>query len=145
MKRSTGLRNYLLDNGSLKEALANTVIRIYSGTAPVTADESIGAATLLCTISVDGGGTGVTLESTANGGAITKNTSEVWTGLITTSGAATFFRMSSVGDVGALSTTAVRLQGTVALDGADMNLSTVNLVEGNMRQINYFVVSISAG
>lgn len=145
MKRSTGLRNYMLASGSFKQALAGTVIRVYGGTAPASADDAIGAATLLCTISVDGDGTGVTLDATASGGVITKNTSEVWTGDVTASGTATFFRMEFAADTGAFSTTAVRMQGTVGLVGADLNFSSVNLTLGDARRINYFAASISAG
>ena len=145
MKRSTGLRNYMLASGSFKQALAGTVIRVYGGTAPASADDAIGAAPLLCTISVDGDGTGVTLDATASGGVITKNTSEVWTGDVTASGTATFFRMEFAADTGAFSTTAVRMQGTVGLVGADLNFSSVNLTLGDARRINYFAASISAG
>ena len=145
MKRSTGLRNYMLASGSFKQALAGTVIRVYGGTAPASADDAIGAATLLCTISVDGDGTGVTLDATASGGVITKNTSEVWAGDVTASGTATFFRMEFAADTGAFSTTAVRMQGTVGLVGADLNFSSVNLTLGDARRINYFAASISAG
>lgn len=145
MKRSTGFRNYLLATGSAKAALDGKVIKVYSGTAPATADDALGAAVLLCTISVDGTGTGVTMAATASGGQLTKNSSEVWKGTIGTSGTASFFRMETAADAGVLSTTAVRLQGNIALDGADLNFASIDLVAGNERQINYFTVSISAG
>ena len=145
MKRSTGLRNYMLASGSFKAALAGTVLRIYGGAAPASADESIGSAVLLFTISVDGDGTGVTLDATASGGVIVKNPSEVWTGDVTTSGTATFFRMEFAADTGAFSTSAVRMQGTVGLVGADLNFSSVSLTLGDARRVNYFAASISAG
>ena len=145
MKRSTGLRNYMLASGSFKAALAGTVLRIYGGAAPASADESIGSAVLLCTISVDGDGTGVTLDATASGGVIVKNPSEVWTGDVTTTGTASFFRMEFAADTGAFSTSAVRMQGTVGLVGADLNFSSINLAPGDARRINYFAASISAG
>lgn len=145
MKRSTGLRNYMLASGSFKAALAGTVLRIYGGAAPASADESIGSAVLLCTISVDGDGTGVTLDATASGGVIVKNPSEVWTGDVTTTGTASFFRMEFAADTGAFSTSAVRMQGTVGLVGADLNFSSVSLTLGDARRVNYFAASISAG
>ena len=145
MKRSTGLRNYLLDTGSMKAALAGKVIIIYEGTEPATADAAIGGAVPLVTISVDGTGTGVTMEATASGGQLVKNTSEVWKGTIAANGTASFFRMQTPADSGASSTTAVRIQGTCALNGGDMDLSTLSLILGNEREINSFVVSISAG
>ena len=145
MKRSTGLRNYMLASGSFKAALAGTVLRIYGGAAPASADESIGSAVLLCTISVDGDGIGVTLDATASGGVIVKNPSEVWTGDVTTTGTASFFRMEFAADTGAFSTSAVRMQGTVGLVGADLNFSSVSLTLGDARRVNYFAASISAG
>lgn len=145
MKRSTGLRNYMLASGSFKAALAGTVLRVYGGAAPASADDALGAAVLLCTISVDGTGTGVTLDATASGGVIVKNPSEVWTGDVSTTGTATFFRMEFAADAGAFSTSAVRMQGTVGLVGADLNFSSVSLTLGDARRVNYFAASISAG
>ena len=146
MKRSTGLRNYLLATGSLKGALDGKVINIYSGTVPDTADAAVsGDSVLLATISVDAGGTGLTLAAAAASGSISKNSSEVWSGTVLANGTATYFRMQTAADDNTASTTAVRMQGTVALDGADMNFATLQLVAGNVRQINYFVVSVSAG
>lgn len=136
----------MLASGSFKDALAGTIIRVYEAqAAPAAADDAIGSAVLLCTISVDGDGTGVTLDATASGGVIVKNPSEVWTGDVTTSGTATFFRMEFASDAGAFSTSAVRMQGTVGLVGADLNFSSVSLLVGDARRINYFAASISAG
>lgn len=144
MKRSTGLRNGLLTSGSFKSLIDGKVINIYSGAAPASADDAIGAAVLLCTISVDGSGTGVTLATPASGGQVTKNPAEVWSGTILSSGTASFFRIQTAADDGSASATAVRLQGNIGLDGADLNFATLSLVTGNVRQINYFVASISA-
>jgi len=54
MKLSTGLRNFLLDMGSLRKAFENGVINIYSGSAPSTADLAP-TGTLLCTITKSSG------------------------------------------------------------------------------------------
>lgn len=145
MKRSTGLRNYMLATGSFKQAIEGSVLSIYAGPVPPTADAPITGATLLCTISAEGTGAGVTLNTSASGGTISKNPSEVWTGEVIASGTATFFRMQQPSDASGESTTAVRLQGTVGLIDADLQLSSVNLVLGDARRINFFVGSISAG
>lgn len=50
MKLSTGLRNYLLDMGSLRKAFENAVVKIYTGAAPTDADDAP-TGTLLCTVS----------------------------------------------------------------------------------------------
>lgn len=144
MKRSTGFRNAMLATGAVP-ALNGKVIKIYSGTAPNSADEAlpVGAA-LLSTISVDDTGNGLSFGA-PSGGQVTKSASEVWSGTVVESGVASFFRMEAASDTGGASTTAVRIQGTIGLDGADMNFGTTNLVAGNLRQINVFVLSVSAG
>jgi hypothetical protein len=48
-KLSTGLRNYLLSMGSLRKAFENGVLKIYSGSAPASADDAA-TGVLLCTI-----------------------------------------------------------------------------------------------
>lgn len=144
MKRSTGLRNYMLSTGSLKQALDGKVIKIYSGPAPASADAALTADNvLLATVSANGNG--VTMANAAENGTLAKSSSEVWSGVVAANGTASFFRMETAADTGALSATAVRVQGSIGLDGADMNFATLNLISGNTRQINYFVVSISAG
>lgn len=146
MKRSTGIRNYMLATGSLKGALDGTVIKIYSGPAPADADHALAGNTLLCTITKNGdGASGLTLDATAVGGQITKNTGEVWEGEIVATGEATFFRQESLADAGGLSSTAIRLQGSVANVGADMNFSDVSFVEGDSRRINFYVATIPVG
>lgn len=145
MKRSTGFRNHVLATGSVKSALDGKVIKVYAGTEPASADDAIGSATLLVTISVNGTGTGVTMNNSASGGQLSKNPSEVWKGVIATSGTAAFFRMETAADTGSASTSAIRLQGNIALDGADLNFATLELVATNERAINYFTVSLPAG
>ena len=145
MKRSTGLRNYMLATGSLKGALDGKVIKIYSGPEPASADAALSGNTLLCTITVGGdGSTGLTLDAAATNGQITKNTGEVWEGDIVANGDATFFRQETLADSGGVSTTAVRLQGNIANVGADLNFTDTTFVRGDARRINYYVAAIPA-
>lgn len=142
MQVSTGLRNYMLGTGALKTALNLGFIKIYSGAVPTSADEAIAAGnTLLCTISVNSTGTGITMASPASG-VITKNTSEAWSGVNAASGAASFFRHVGSTDDGTLSTTQPRIQGTVGLAGADLNLSSVALVSGATQTIDYYTIAL---
>jgi hypothetical protein len=53
-KLSTGLRNYLLAMGGLRKAFENGVLKIYSGSAPASADDAA-TGVLLCTISKSSG------------------------------------------------------------------------------------------
>jgi hypothetical protein len=135
----------MLSTGAIP-ALNGQVIKIYNfPTVPASADDAIPAgSTLLCIISVNDSGTGVTFGAPA-GGQVSKNTSEVWSGTILASGTANGFRMEASADAGAASTTLSRIQGTIGLDGADMNFGTTSLVAGNLRNLNLFVISVSAG
>jgi hypothetical protein len=141
-KVSTGLRNKMLDTGSLKAQLNSGFIDIYSGTVPATADAALSGNTKLCRISNNATGTGITFDAAAANGVLAKNPAETWKGTNLASGTATFYRFVAAADDGTLSTTQVRLQGTVGLAGADLNLSSVNLSSGANQTIDYFVVSL---
>lgn len=143
IKTSTGLRNKMLDTGSLKGRLALGFIKIYSGTEPTTADAAV-TGTLLCTISVSGGGTGLSLDTTASAGVLAKSAA-VWSGAIVAAGIAGYYRFSAAGDTGAASATEERIQGSVGLAGADLNLSNTSLVINaatSAQTIDYYVVSL---
>lgn len=141
-KTSTGLRNKMLDTSPLRTVLDLGFLNIYSGTPPATADDTLGAAVLLCTISNSGTGTGLTFAPAASGGIIAKNNTEVWRGTNVASGTASFYRFVAPGDTGGFSQTEVRLQGSVDTIGADLNLSSVALTSGAQQSIDYFVVAI---
>lgn len=145
IKTSTGLRNKMLDTGSMKSRLALGFIKIYSGTEPVNADAAV-TGTLLTTISVAGGGTGLSLAAAAADGVLAK-AAEVWSGAIVATGVAAYYRFSAVGDTGVLSTTQERVQGSVGLAGADLNLSSVSLVTNaslSAQSIDYYVLTLPA-
>ena len=142
LKASTGLRNKLLDTGSLKSILAAGFIKIYAGTIPASADDAIpGGATLLCTISINSTGTGINFDTAAVGGTLSKAPGEVWSGVNAAGGTATFYRHVEAADDGTASTTQARLQGTVGTAGAELNLSSVNLVNGATQTVDYYSVT----
>ena len=143
---STGLRNSLLDTGSLKAALADGFIHIYQstlGNIPASADDAINPAnhTLLLTVYGDGISAGLNL-GTASSGAIGKDAGETWAGPVLATGNATFFRFVAAGDTGAASTTQARLQGRVGVSGAELNISSLALTSGNTQAINFISVSM---
>ena len=141
-KASTGLRNGMLDSGSLKSQLDAGFIKLYNGTVPATADAAIGGATLLCTLSINSTGVGINFDTTATGDVLSKAPGEIWSGTNAASGTATFYRHVAAADDGTLSTTSPRLQGTIAVAGADMNLSSVALVNGATQTLAYYSVTI---
>ncbi len=126
LKLSNGLRNFLLSGGSFKEALDDGKIILYTGAAPGIAND---AATGTKIVEVTNGGSGITLDA-ASGGTISKTPSESWSGTNIASGTVGYWRWVASDDDGTLSTDAIRLQGTCGLAGADMNMSSVNLVSG---------------
>ncbi|NDZ11486.1 hypothetical protein C7T35_01430 [Variovorax sp. WS11] len=141
IKSSTGLRDILLGTGSLKATFdAGSEIRIYAGTVPADADASIGAATLLVTIK--NGVSGITFEAAPSGGILEKNAAETWSGVNAATGTPTFYRHVLTADTGALSTTAPRYQGTVAVAGADMNLTSSTLTSGATQTLDSHAVAL---
>ena len=142
IKISTGLRNNLLTWGSLKDVFAAGFINIYGGAVPASADDALGSATLLCTISIGGSGTGTNFDTTAASGVLQKAPGEAWSGLNVASGTATFYRHVAYTDTGASSTTNPRIQGTVSTAGADLNLSSVSLTSGATQTIDYYSVAM---
>lgn len=141
-KFSTGLRNALLATGSLKGALDGGFIDIYGGAAPSTADAAVGGATKLCRVSVNSTATGLSFAAAATSGVLSKNAAEVWSGVNLASGTATWFRFVAAADDGTESTTAPRIQGTVASAGADLNMGNTALVSGQTQPIDSFSVAL---
>lgn len=141
IKNSTGLRNAMLATGSAKAALDGGRINIYAGAAPATADDAVGGATLLCAITLNSTGTGILFDTAAVNGVLAKKPSETWSGSIVATGTATWYRHVAAADDGTLSTTAPRIQGTIALIGADLNIDP-DFVSGQTKVIEHYVVAL---
>jgi hypothetical protein len=135
-KISTGFRDGLLVTGSAKSLMDGKVVKIYAGTEPATADASIGAATLLVTVS--NGGSGVTFEAAPVDGAVIKTASETWSGTNVATGTASFYRICASADAGDLSTSLVRVQGVFG--GADGTISNPSLTSGATQDVDYCAV-----
>ena len=144
LKASTGLRNAMLDTGSLKAQLDGGFVKIYAGSVPVSADETVVGATLLCTITLNGDGTtGLTMAAAAVAGSLSKATG-IWSGTNAVGGTASFWRFVKTGDTGVLSTTDKRLQGLAATSGAELIMTSVTLAGGAPQNIDYFSVALPA-
>ena len=146
LKLSTGMRNKLLDTNSLRSILNLGFLKIYSTSAgiPTAADDALvgGTHTLLVTISVSSGGTGLTFAATAASGAISKNGGETWSGTIAQTGTAAFYRFVASTDTGAASTSEPRVQGEVGTAGKELNLVSVSLTATNTLTIDNFSIGI---
>lgn len=79
----------------------------------------------------------------ATGGTVSKSGTWSFSGVAV--GTAGWFRLkASVNDAGALSTTAVRLDGSVATSGADMNLSNISVVVSAPNTVDSFTLTFPA-
>ena len=141
-KFSTGLRNTMLGSQSFRDALNGGELRIYAGTAPATADDAVGASTLLVTLTVDGLGGGLNFSATPENGTISKESSEVWKGTVAATGNAAWFRFAAAGDTGNNNAAALRIQGTIGATGTDMLVANQLLTETEEFILNYFVVAL---
>ena len=113
-------------NGGLKDILRNGVLRIYSGSQPATADAAT-TGTLLLEFTESGG---VFVHgAAANGlnwgdavlGVIDKAAGETWKATGLADGTAGWFRFSAnPADIGAISTSLARVDGSVGTSGTDM-------------------------
>jgi hypothetical protein len=144
IKASTGLRDAMLDTAAFRTVMNLCFLDIYAGTVPADADAAIGAATLLCTISNNSGVTGLTFAASASGGIITKTLAEVWSGVNVATGTASFYRLRTAADDGTASTTQERVQGTVGVAGADLNLSSTSLVSAATQTIDAYNIALPA-
>lgn len=133
LRLSTGLANAILDTGSVKSQLEGAGgfwIDIYSGARPASPDLTA-TGTKLLTLSLNGGVNGVHFEATATDGMLEKDSGETWSGTGLANGTAGYFRIRTGADTGATdSTTAKRVDGTIATSGADMNLTSTAIVLG---------------
>ena len=137
IKASTGLRDGALGNSSIKDLLDLGFIDIYAGTVPATADADVTGLTKLCRISVNSTGVGLEMDP-PSGGIMSKPSGDIWSGAVLTNGTATFYRHVGAADTGAASTTQPRLQGTIGVAGADINLASVALVSAATQPIDTY-------
>lgn len=141
-KYSTGLRNAMLATGPFRTLMNLCSLKIYAGTEPATADAALGGAPLLCTVTNNATATGLTWEVAAADGVITKAIAEVWRGTNAASGTATFCRLVMPADDGLASTTQYRIQGTVGVVGAQLNMSSTSLVAAASQDVDFFAVAL---
>jgi len=130
LKLSTGLVNKLMDTACFKTLFAGCFIDVYSGVQPSSPD-AVPNGTKLVTLYSDGSSAGLHFEANATAGELEKLASETWSGTAVASGTAGWFRMREATDAGtAASTTAVRLDGSIATSGADMNIGNLTVTNG---------------
>ncbi len=79
------------------------------------------------------------------GGVISKDSGDVWSGVVASTGTAGYFRiLGSVSDGGGSSTTLVRIQGTCGTSGADYNMGSTTLTLSSTHTIDTFSITLPA-
>ncbi len=152
LRLSDALRNHMLETGSVESALALGFLMIYSGSQPASANDA-STGVRLATIAVDGGAVGLTFDAIAVVGTLPKAAAEVWNGTAGASGTAGWFRFeeldtdkatteASADSGGALDK---RLDGSIAVSGADLNMSNVSVVSGATQTVTDFNLVMPAG
>ncbi len=141
LKLSTGLRDGMLDTNPFKTLLDASRVKIYSGVAPATADAAEG--TLLVSIGSDNADTHCHFLAAAVSGVLSKN-ADIWSGVASASGTASYFRLVVNTDTGVLSTTEIRMQGTVGTSSADINMSSVSITSGATQTVDTWDLTMPA-
>ncbi|MDH5857806.1 hypothetical protein [Lampropedia aestuarii] len=142
---STGLRNGMLYNIGFTTAMSGGVLKIFSGPVPTNADAAE-TGTLLATITGDGDAmTGLSF-ATPEGAILSKDPDQVWrTNSISESGQATYFRLVANEDDGLENPASMRVQGSIANAGADMNVTSTTFTAGQPWTLNYFNLAFPTG
>ena len=125
--------NEVLDG--FKEIMRGCKINVYTGSQPATADTAA-SGTLLYTLSLDGGATGLSWGN-AVAGVIAKVAGETWQGTAVAGGVAGWFRTYEAGtDPAIASEVAARFDGAVGTSGAEMNMSFTTIANGAVQTLS---------
>lgn len=146
LRLSTGMRNKLLGGtagtAGVKALLDGGFIDIYSGSQPASAD-LVESGTKIVRISSSSGTSNTDgLRFGDASGGVLGATTPVWSGKVTNAAVAGWFRFYGTAGTAGSSNTEVRMDGSVGVSGADLNLthtnlavdSTVTITEGNITQ-----------
>ena len=148
---STGLKNHLLATDDFAAGVNGGLIKIYGSATsqsaadalvPINANVALGSALLLCTISVDGAGGGLNMDTAPISGILAKSTTEIWVGEVLASGYHSFYRYAPSADDGTLSITAKRCQGSSGILGTDLILAAAYLTLGQDQRIDSYVIGM---
>jgi hypothetical protein len=144
---STGFRQGQMGSAAsptgnpVQDLLGSGVINIYAGTAPADADAAI-TGTLL--VAIDNEST-ATLFGEPTAGTIGIKGGETWQVAATATGTASFFRyVIKATDDDTLSTTQVRIQGTIGTSGSDIIIGNTTVTSGAMQTIDQFDLTAPA-
>jgi len=152
LRLSDAMRNHMLETSSVEAALALGFLIIYSGSQPASANDAA-TGVRLATIAVSDGAVGLTFDTIATAGTLPKAVAETWNGTAGATGTAGWFRFEEL-DVNKATTEASadaggagdkRVDGSIAVSGADLNMSNVSVVSGATQTVTSFNVIMPAG
>ena len=146
-----GTTGVVCTGGSLKDVFMDGVLRIYTGSAPASADTAV-SGTLICEITVSSGAfvagafdNGLEFGAAASG-VIAKAAAETWSGVgINGGGTAGYFRLvGNAADTGVLDSGYIypRIQGTIGTSGADLNMTSTTITVGATYTIDTFQLTL---
>lgn len=137
-----------LNGGGFRDIMKTGVIRIYTGTQPLTADLTE-SGTLLVKITLAGGAhntttgiNGLMFEEASAAGVLLKETNQVWSGVAGNTGTAGWFRFYSKADTTGGS--GVNFDGVAAMSGGQLTMATTSVVSGATQTIDSFSVTLPA-
>lgn len=137
---SVAIRNLSLEAAAV--AIGGGVLRIYddSGSIPANPEDAIVGSQIICVVSLNATGAGISFETSASGGLIVKKTTETWRGIYIGNGNLLFYRYELLGDTQGADPTAIRFQGTIGLLNEDLNVSQMVRAIGEEQRVDSYVV-----
>lgn len=135
--------------GSFSDLFQNCVMDIYSGPQPAGADSGE-TGTKLLTITLNSGAfvagsasNGLNFGEVSNG-ILSKEAGEVWSGEGLANGIAGWFRIYDNDYITGANTSVVRLDGSIATSGSQLNMSSTSVVDGGTNTINSVSLTMPA-
>lgn len=140
-KFSQGLRdNMLSGTTAIETAFDSGAVEIYDGTQPTSANDTVGAGTLLASVDVPASAFG----AIANG--VLTIDAAAWEELSAIAAStATWFRLLGSGDTGVSSTTEIRIDGdvtTVATGTGDLQMTSTIIAVSDKITVDSFTITV---
>lgn len=143
LRLSTGLRNKLMGTADFGTIFTNCFLNIYTGNQPANPDDAA-SGTLLVTIYRDGAALGLNFDAPV-AGKVSIAAAETWTGPGLATGTAAWGRLYEATDDPSLSSTTLgRLDGSVAVSGGNINMTSTSVVTGAVQTVTQFDVTMPA-
>jgi len=141
------LRRDICETRSVKDAVSNLVLNVYSGTIPTNAESPLSGNTKL--VSYTNGATfpdaNLVLVYDDVTNSLILDTGETLTGTAAATGTATFFRLELATDDGLrddVDLSRARIQGTVGIVDADLFMGSTSITSGSSKIIGGFALQL---